>query len=125
MERNEKISLLWIVVMFNMVFADILGFIVPGALKGLVDGTLPGFEITQLHLLIFAILLEIPIVMIFLSRVLKGKVNKWTNIIAALITILFIIGGGSPELHYIFFASVETLCMLFIIKLAWNNKNKL
>ena len=41
---QQKISLLWIVVMFNMIFADILGFMVPGALKGIVDGTLPGFE---------------------------------------------------------------------------------
>ena len=120
MKIEEKISLLWIVVMINMIFADILGFISPGSLQGMIDGSIPGFEITQIHLLVFAILLEIPIVMIFFSRTLKGNVNKWTNIAAAIITIIFIIGGGSSDLSYIFFASVETICMLYIIRLSFN-----
>ena len=119
MNIKEKISTLWIVVMFNMVFADILGFIAPGSIQGMLDGSIPGFELTQWHLLIFALLLEIPIIMIFLSRVLSNIANKWTNIFAAIITIVFIVGGGSTDLHYIFFAGVETICMLYIIRLAW------
>jgi len=121
MNIKEKLSLLWIVVMFTMVFADIVGFMNPGALKDIIDGAV-GFQITQGLLLAFAVLLEIPIAMIFLSRVLDHKVNRWANIIASVITILFIIGGGSQYLSYIFFASVEVICMLVIIWLAWNWK---
>jgi hypothetical protein len=35
------------------------------------------------------------------------------------ITILFVIGGGSIYLSYLFFASVEVICMSFIIWYAW------
>ena len=118
MDIKVKISTLWIVVMFNMIFADILGFLVPGSLKDIVNGEMP-IQITQGLLLVFAILLEIPIIMIILSRVLKYSINRWANIIGAVITIIFIIGMGSPDLHYIFFASIETICMLLIIWFAW------
>jgi hypothetical protein len=63
--------------------------------------------------------LEIPIAMIFLSRVLKYRANRWANIIASVITILFVIGGGSAYLHYYFFAAIEVLSMLLIIRYAW------
>lgn len=117
-DPKSKLSLLWIVVMFTMVFADIIGFMNPGMLKDMLTGNV-GFPITQGILLVFAVLLEIPITMIFLSRVLKYKVNRWANIISGIITILFVVGGGSPFPYYLFFASVEVICMLIIIWTAW------
>ncbi|XEC97450.1 DUF6326 family protein [Paenibacillus tarimensis] len=115
---KEKLSTLWIVVMFFMVFADILSFMTPGFLKQIVDGT-TDVKITHGLLLVFSVLLAIPISMIYLSRVLKYTINRLANIIASLVTILFVIAGGSLYLHYIFFASIETLCMFLIIWNAW------
>ena len=111
---KERLSTLWIVVMFTMIFADILSFMTPGMMKQVIDGTAE-IKITQPLLLIFAILLEIPIVMIFLSRILKYKINRILNILASIITIIFVIGGGSNYLHYYFFAVVEVVCMIGII----------
>lgn len=119
MDLKAKLSTLWIVVMFNMVFADIVGFMNPGALEDIMTGAV-GFEITQEVLLVFSILLEIPIAMILLSRILKDSVNRWANIIAGVITILFVIGGGSAYLSYIFFATIEVACLLLIIWSAWH-----
>ena len=118
MDIRERISVLWIVVMINMVFADICSFMLPGNLNDIMTGNTP-FEITQEIMLVFAILLEIPIAMIFLSRVLKYRVNRWANIIASVITIIFVIGGGSAYLHYYFFAAIEVGIMLLIIRYAW------
>ena len=123
MDMKVKLSTLWIVVMFNMVFADILSFMLPDFLEILETGQAGGVPITQEMLLIFAVFLEIPIVMIILSRVLKVSVNRWANIIAAVITILFVVGGGSTDLHYIFFATVEVVCMLLIMWYAWRWPN--
>jgi len=117
-DRKVMFSTLWIFVMFNMAFADIVGFMNPGALEDIMTGSVR-FEITQGLLLVFSVLLEIPIAMIFLSRILKYKANRWANIIAAVITILFVIGGGNPSLSYIFFATIEVAAMLFIIWYAW------
>ncbi|WP_373482141.1 DUF6326 family protein [Acetobacterium sp.] len=55
-------------------------------------------------------------------RSLSYKVNRWANIIASIITITFVIGGGSLYLHYIFFASMEVICMLMIIWYSWKWK---
>jgi hypothetical protein len=118
---KEKLSLLWIVVMFTMVFADIIGFLNPGTLKNMINGEV-GIQITQGILLAFAVLVEIPILMIFLSRILKQKINRWANIIASIITILFVVGGASFFPYYYFFASVEVICMLVIIQTAWKWK---
>jgi uncharacterized membrane protein YeiH len=104
--------------MINMAFVDICSFTLPGALNDILTGNTP-FKITQEVMLIFAIVLEIPIAMIFLSRVLKDRANRWANIIASVITIVFVIGGGSAYLHYYFFGAIEVAAMLLIIRYTW------
>jgi len=113
-DMKGKLSTLWVFVMFNMVFADIVGFLNPGALEEMI-----AMRPAQGLLLAFSILLEVPIAMIVLSRVLKYRVNRWANIVAGAITILFVIGGGNISISYIFFATIEVLCILLIIWYAW------
>ena len=76
---REKISTLWIVVMFSMAFADIVGFMTPGALEEIMDQSAAPFPITQEIMLVFSVLIAIPILMIYLSRVLKYQVNRIAN----------------------------------------------
>ena len=121
-DTGTKLSTLWVVVMFNMVFADILSFIKPGALQALWAGQ-AGVQITAGLLLVFAVLLEIPIAMIFLSRILKPEANRWANTAAAVITTLFVVGGGSIDLHYVFFATVEVACMALIVRFVWAGRS--
>ena len=84
---KEKLSTLWIVVMFSMAFADIVGFMTPGALEEIMNQSTASFPITQEIMLVFSVILAIPIVMIYLSRVLRYRANRWANIIAVIITI--------------------------------------
>jgi Sec-independent protein secretion pathway component TatC len=112
---EERVSLLWIVVMLNMAFADILTFISPGSLQEMMTGYAGELKITQGLLLAFALLIEIPIIMIFLSRVLNRKVNRIANIAACAVTIAFVVGGGSATAHYVFFAGMEVAGMLLIV----------
>jgi hypothetical protein len=113
-DMKIKLSTLWVFVMFNMVFADIVGFLNPGALEEMI-----AMKPAQGLLLVFSILLEIPIAMIVLSRLLKYRANRWANIIAGVITILYVIGGGNTSVSYIFFATIEVACMLLIVWYAW------
>ena len=81
-------------------------------------------QITQGLLLVFAILLEIPIAMIFVSRILKPGANRWANTVAAAITSVFVVGGGSMELpFYAFFATVEVACMALIVWSVWSRRS--
>lgn len=73
--------------MFNMAFADIVGFINPGALEEIMM-PIEGNQITHQLILVFSIILEIPIAMILLSRVLRYRINRPANIFAGAVTIL-------------------------------------
>lgn len=116
--RGIMLSTLWVFVVLNIILADIVGFLNPGALEQIMTGSL-GFELTQELLLAFAVLLQIPTAMVLLSRVLSRGANRWANMAASVITIAFVVGGGNTSLSYIFFATLETLAMLFIIWYAW------
>jgi Family of unknown function (DUF6326) len=115
MDIKTKLSTLWIVVMVNVIMADIFSFM----LDSMQGPDADVVQVTQVIMLVFAFIMEIPIVMIFLSRVLKDKANRWANIIASIITIGFVIAGKSDYLHYYFFAAIEIACMLIIIRDAW------
>jgi len=120
-DKKVLLSTLWIVVMINMLKADILSLYIPGTTDE-VAKTAGETPIPQL-MLAGAIMMEISIVMIILSRVLKYRVNRWVNIITSIITIAFVVGGGSSYPHYIFIATVEVVCLLLIIWNAWKWTN--
>lgn len=123
-DTRVKLSTLWVVVMLNMVFADVLGFMVPGALDKLRTGYAEEVQITPELLLVFAMVLEIPIAMVLLSRVLKYRANRWANIVAGAVTIAFVVGGGSlTEPHYLFLAAAEIICVLLIVWYVWKWPN--
>ncbi len=122
-DMKAKLSTLWIFVMLNMIYADILSFMKPGFLKELMTGYAGEVQITQGFLLVAAIVTEIPIAMVVLSRVLKYRANRWTNIIAGAITIAYVIGLGDTSLHYIFIGTVEVVCMSLIVWYAWKWHN--
>lgn len=116
---RAKLSTLWIFVMLNMIFADIFSFMHPGNLEQIMSGHAEGIQITPEFLLAAAVLTEVPIAMVLLSRVLGHRPNRIANIVAALITIVYIIGGGSMTATYIFFATMEIVGLLCIIWFAW------
>jgi len=119
LDTKVLLSTLWVVVMINMLKADILSLYIPGALDELAKTSAStGIHIPQL-MLGGAIMGELAIVMIILSRVLKRGVNRWVNIIVGMVTIAYIWGGAAPYPHYAFIATVETLCLLLIIWSAW------
>jgi len=70
---------------------------------------------------IAAVVTNIPIMMIYLSRVLKYKSNRIVNIVAAILTIIYVIGGGDTSPHYIIIGTIEVLLLItiFVYSLKW------
>jgi hypothetical protein len=114
------LSTLWTFVLINMLFADIFSFMVPGALQKIATGVVDGVQLTPGFLLIAAVLTEIPMAMIILSRLLGYRANRIANMLGGVFTILWVVGLGSATPHYIFIASVEVLCAGWIVWLAWH-----
>ena len=125
MDMKDKLSLLWIFALLNYIYCDLLGMFDPSILKELMTGTVGGLELTQGFLLGAAILMEIPIAMVLLSRLLKYSINRWANIIAGVImTVVQILSlfVGTPTMYYIFFSIIEITTTLAIVWLAWTWK---
>ena len=122
-DMKVLLSTLWIVVMINMLKADILSLYIPGAADEVAKTAAnTGASIPQL-MLGGAIMGQLAIAMIVLSRVLKYGINRWANIVVGIVIIAYIWGGAAAYPHYIFIASVETLCLLLIVGFAWTWRN--
>jgi hypothetical protein len=118
LDTKILLSTLWLLVMINILTADVLSLNIPGSdelLKTTSANT--GLSIPQL-MLVGAVMNELTIVMIILSRILKYGVNRWANILVSIITLAYIWVGGSSYPHYIFIAAVESVCLLLIIWVA-------
>jgi len=82
------LSVLWICTMLNSLWGDVLNLIA--------GTTKPGFFMdtkgTQGMYWGVAIIMVIPIIMVFLSLTLNYPVNRWANVIVAIIFIIFGLG---------------------------------
>lgn len=114
-----KLSTLWIVVLINMIFADIFSIMVELVNKDTLN--IPGDVKTIMA--IAAIVTNIPILMIYFSRILEYKANRIINMIAAILTIIYVIGGGDTAPHYLIIASIEVvfLILIFVYSLKWRS----
>jgi hypothetical protein len=117
---HARLSWIWVFVMLNMAFADILTFMDADVLKQFLAGRAEEVTITPEFLLLAAALTEIPIAMVVLSQLLPMRLNRLANIGASVFTIAYVWGGGVlSEPHYIFIASLETIGCGGIAWLAW------
>jgi len=125
-DRKVILSTLWVFFLVNIIYADIIS-VMKVTYTGYDVTAAENFELVQqilspAMLLLVAIILELGMIMIVLSRVLKRAVNRWANIIIAIIQALVLSASlfvGSPDMYYIFFATVEYTTLLFIVWYAW------
>lgn len=122
-ERRTVLSTMWVFVLLNMIYADILGMLRPGYLE-LLDRM--SQQLSGSTVLLFAALMEVVIVMVLLSKILKRQTNRWTHFVAVPLSILWVVVpaltpslGDATPLSYIFFATVEVAAMLAILCFVW------
>ncbi len=116
--KKEVLSVLWIFVTLNYLYCDLIGLMDSSMLKQYLTGSVEGLEINEHFLLYAGILMEIPIMMVLLSRILAKKANVWANVFAgsiktlAMVATLFV---GSFTSYYLFFAIIEIATTIFIV----------
>lgn len=120
MMQNKKdfLSTVWVFVTLNYLYCDLIGLMDSSLLKQYLTGNVEGLKIDENFLLYAGILMEIPIVMVVLSKILQKNTNCWANIIAGSIkTIVMIITlfVGSFTKYYLFFACIEIASTIFIV----------
>lgn len=119
------LSTLWLFVLLNMIFRDLHEM----AKKSFIEQILSS-EITEELLLVFGFVLEIPILMVVLSRILNDKANKWTNFFAVLVLVGGVLSTApSADMDDIFFMIMQCGALVVIVMTSWKlpnaSKNKL
>jgi hypothetical protein len=84
---KKKLSILWIARMLTSLQGDVIRFLEPGMLEDIIAGTLD-VALTEEMLAVIAIMMLVPIFMVFLSLELPYKANRWANIIIAIVFIV-------------------------------------
>lgn len=123
--KREVFSTLWIFLTLNYLFCDVFTLMYSEELKLILEGKMGEVLIDQGFLLTFAILMEIPMAMILLSRLLPYRFNRIAHIFAG--TLLTLIQAlslfvGETTLHYMFFSIIEISTTVFIAWYAWGWK---
>jgi MFS family permease len=121
-DMRPLLSALWVFAMFNYLYADLMGLMDSTLLAQYLRGQVGSLQITGEFLFAAAVLMEIPIAMTLLSRVLPHRANRWANIVAGVIKTAAVAGTlliGSATGYYLFFATIEIACTALIVVLAW------
>ena len=125
--HGTKESLLWIFALLNYLYADVLALFAIVDSPNLADAP----HLPPWALLGSAVLMEIPIAMIPACRLLPSRANRLANIIAGVILTLingfltFVLPLTNGDFRdptfpaYVFFATIETVCTVVIIRRAW------
>lgn len=128
MSRTKSIlSTLWIFVTLNYLYCDLMGLMDKSILSQFLTGNVDGMEVDETFLLLAALLMEIPMGMVLLSKTLPYKMNKLANIIAGTIKTLVMIITlfvGTATTYYLFFAAIEISTTIGIVIYAWRWKNE-
>ena len=115
-----RLSVLWVFATLNYLYADVIH------LFNLVDSNQgahgSGPHMTQGAWLGWAIILEIPIAMTVLARMLKPRANRWANMVAGAIETAAVLLTLPlvPTLYYLFFGAIEVACTSLIVWYAWS-----
>jgi hypothetical protein len=113
-DKNVLLSTLWLFATLNYIYCDVVTVMDPVKRAP--------FQLTPGFLLGASILVEIPIAMVILSRVLQYRANRWANIITGIIMTAvqaLSLVVATPAMYYVFFSVIEIACTLVIVGYAW------
>ena len=119
-EVRIKLSALWICLMLTYLLGDVLR-IFSG---DFVAGEISGMEMSQVLMLGMAVLMLIPIVMVFLSLTLRHPAIRWVSIVVAILLFLFNLVGlpTYPSLYDQFLIVVGLVFNALTVWYAWKWK---
>ena len=116
-----KISALWIAMLFLFAYGDIFGFFRTGLIEEVIEGEVSGVEITQVFLFGVSVYIAIASVMVFLSLVLRPRVNRRVNIVLPILYIVSIAISsiGETWAYYYFMSAAEGALLALIVWYSW------
>lgn len=115
------LSSLWIFFFVNHFFMGFHEFANPAFVQQLIGG----FDVSDTLLLVAAVTIELPILMVVLSRVLPNRINWIVNIAVAVFAVgLEIMNNPSPDLDNLFFLAAEFVgfATIIVMSIRWRRR---
>jgi hypothetical protein len=116
-DHKTTLSTLWIFAVLNFIFCDVITLYDHVFIQ-----QASSIQSTQGFLLGAAALVEIPIVMVLLSRGLDYPANRWANVVAGTVMTLVqtvTLFVGTPTMYYVFFSVIEIATTSAVVWYAW------
>ena len=118
LERQARITALWLFVMLNLVFRDLHEIVKADFLADALEGVYDGREITEAMFLVGGVIVAVPISMIALTWFLPRPANRWANMAAAAFFGLLVATGLPGDLDDTFHGVLELVGLAGIMHLA-------
>lgn len=116
-----KLAALWASFMFLYIYVDYLALYMPGKIEDILQGKLFIYTINTAFLGAALVSVSLPALMITFSLTLTANLNRWLNLVMAIIYIpysLFNLAGEAWP-HMLYGALVEVVLLSLIIRFAW------
>ncbi len=118
LERQARITALWLFVMLNLVFRDLHEIVKADFLADALQGIHDGREITEAMFLVGGLIVAVPISMVALTWFLPRQPNRWANLVAAAFFGLMVASGLPGDLDDLFHGVLELIGLAGIMHLA-------
>lgn len=120
---RSRLSMLWLFALLNYLYCDVVTLMDPTMLRPFSSGIVGGAEITQTFLVAAGILMEVPIGMVLVARLLAHpRVNRVANIAAGAVLTVVQLGSvvAKPAApYYLLFSAIEVAATVAIVWTAW------
>jgi hypothetical protein len=115
-----KIAALWTAMLLIFAYVDLFGLFRSDVRADIEAGKIAGFTIGQGYLLGVMIYVLVPALMVFLSLVLRVRVIRMVNIVAAVLYAVTVAGSAVGEWNYFILGSlVEAALLAGVVYYAW------
>jgi len=119
-DTRLRISALWIAVLFIFAYVDLFSLYRPDVRADIEAGTVAAFDINQTFLFLTTLYIIIPSLMVYLTLIMRPRMNRVVNIVVAAAYGLTILGSAVGEWNYFILGSVaEAILLALVIHHAW------
>lgn len=119
---RQVLSALWLFVILNYAYCDVLALHDPEYLRSVISGDVGGMDMNQGFVLAASILMTIPMSSVLVVRVAPRRLARWWSIVAGAVMTLVQVGtlgmGTSPTLSYLYFSVIEVATTVAITWIA-------
>lgn len=119
-----KLAAAWTSFMFLYLYVDHLALYKPGAVEGILAGTVHEFETGPAFVSMSLTFLIVPILMVLLSATLPARANRGVNLVVPILYIPFTVYNATGESwSYAYFyglsIGLEVLILAYVVRSAW------